>query len=929
MHRTNYRNKFILVCLTIFIIGIMNIGYAAQPIVTLNGSGTVLIGDTRVFVASGGTAPYTWSIKTVTGAPGILANYTGATVSFLATVDPGTCYLIVTDNTGAANTTNNVFVVPAPKPIKAVWIQGTSVSTQSDATTVITIASTHQVRDVLFLVKGGSGTITFTKLDWLTNIAKNLNTNVRIHPWVICFSDSSSAGLGIYTTVGGSWISPRDPRYRSYLINTCIIPLAQNHPDISGIHLDCYRYPGSGSGAAYNNDTGLSLVQFCQEVVTTVRKYNPAIPISIAPMPEIPDDNNERYYGQSYYKLSTAGCRFFGVMSYSGNYFANADWVGMVSGYIRDTALRTCAVYAGEQFTYDWVTNGSIYMPSTEIAAETKSAVDFGAQGVCAFRWPIQSYQWTSWDTVGTTGQYTFAPLGAFSIPMGTDTIISLSGGWKPYARWTTSNWSIGSVAVFYGDDSIRFFARNTGTCTVSVRDSAPGPQIMTSGVITVTASLSLGISPNNSFSMTLGSNTVFIATGGYPPYSKWTTNNWSIATVAPLSGTSTQLFTLGLGTVIVSVSDSSSTTANSGAIAIIPPTLTISPNNAFSIPLGSSTIFRINGGILPYSRFTTSNWSIATVAPSSNSTFILFATNTGIVTASASDSVSQTVTSGLITVAPPPSIIPAGAANIRIGENLQFSVAGGISPYSGWTTSSWSIATTAPSSGSTTRVYGVNVGTITFSVKDAAMQVASSDTITVLPYLLVISPNTTITKVVGSSIDFIVSGGTPPYSGWTTSDWTVGTVSSFSGASVRFSALNPGMVNVSVHDSGSQTAYSGSIIVIPLPSITPSTPFHIMVGRSTVLRVSGGYPPYSGWTTSNWNIATLSLSNNSTVTLNALNTGTITVSVHDSNSNTATTGIITVVIFTEAPLQPDRDEYPLRSKWLNHSLLFSEGEHK
>ncbi|MCX7918330.1 MAG: hypothetical protein N3A72_01725 [bacterium] len=473
MYKKIFLGIYLLSILSSFLI-ISSLGIAA-PTVTLNGSGTIVIGDTRVLIASGGVPPYTWSIKTVSGAPGILSAYSGATVSFLATVDVGTCYVVVTDNSAQASTTNNLTVVSSPIPIKSYWIWGSSISNRSAATTVITTSTTHQIRDVFLLVKGTSGTFDTTRLVWMTQIAKGLNTNVRIHPWVICFSDSSAATLGIYTTVSSTWISPMDPRYRQYLMDSCIIPLVRDHPDINGVHLDCFRYPGN----AYNYDTGLSLVKFCLEIVTTVRRYNPAIPVSIAVMPET--SNNEYSYGQSYYKLSTAGARILALMAYTGNYEQTAAWVGRVIKYARNTAVRTCSIYAGLQFTYD--TGG--YMPAAEIAAETRYAIDSGTQGVAAFRWPIQSYQWTAWDTVGNPTPLTISPTGTITLqPIGASTVFQASGGWQPYTRWTTSNWSIGSVAVFWGESSARFYVCNTGTCTIIVRDSAPGPASATSVVI-------------------------------------------------------------------------------------------------------------------------------------------------------------------------------------------------------------------------------------------------------------------------------------------------------------------------------------------------------------------------------------------------------------------------------------------------------------
>lgn len=468
---------------------LIGISLAISPIIKVTGSGTVLIGDARTLSASGGTLPYTWSIKTVAGAPAILSTYTGSTVALIATVDSGTCTVVVTDAALQSATTGNFAVVPAPSPIKSFWLHGTIVTNLSYATTVITTATTHQVRDIFFIIKGGSGTFSTTKLDWLTDIAKALKTNIRIHPWLICFSDSAKGPSGVYQTIGPSstWIIPMDTSYRQYLMDSCIIPTLRDHPDISGIHLDAYRYPGSYTYPecnAINNDTGRSLFQFCQQIATTARLYNPTLPVSIAVMPEM--DAAIYYYGQDYYQLSTAGCRILCPMSYTGNYGTPAGWVGQVAKYTRDTAVQTCALYSGEQFTYD--SGPPYYMTSAEIAAETRYALDSGVQGVAAFRWPVQSDQWTAWDTVGTTLPITFSPSTGFNVPVGNSIIISASGGWKPFARWTTSNWSVGTVSVFFGDDSIRFYARNTGTCTIIVTDSAPGPKTISSATINIIA---------------------------------------------------------------------------------------------------------------------------------------------------------------------------------------------------------------------------------------------------------------------------------------------------------------------------------------------------------------------------------------------------------------------------------------------------------
>ncbi|MCX7918338.1 MAG: hypothetical protein N3A72_01765 [bacterium] len=69
-------------------------------------------------------------------------------------------------------------------------------------------------------------------------------------------------------------------------------------------------------------------------------------------------------------------------------------------------------------------------------------------------------------------------------------------------------------------------------------------------------------------------------------------------------------------------------------------PELILQPTAELFIPVGQSTIFRVSGGLSPYTQWTTSNWSIATITMlSASSTALLVALSQGSCTVSVSDS--------------------------------------------------------------------------------------------------------------------------------------------------------------------------------------------------------------------------------------------------------------------------------------------------
>lgn len=95
--------------------------YAPElPQIAPAGPITISIGINRDFSASLGVEPYTWSVNTVSGAPGTLSVSTGNTVTFLSS-GTGNCVVRCTDSNGLyAEVTINVVPTTAPLYIEPV-----------------------------------------------------------------------------------------------------------------------------------------------------------------------------------------------------------------------------------------------------------------------------------------------------------------------------------------------------------------------------------------------------------------------------------------------------------------------------------------------------------------------------------------------------------------------------------------------------------------------------------------------------------------------------------------------------------------------------------------------------------------------------------------------------------------------------------------
>lgn len=213
-------------------------------------------------------------------------------------------------------------------------------------------------------------------------LIKFSNSGIRIHAWITCFKND------------GAWYDPgTNPELVNKLLNT-LISISTNY-NISGIHLDSVRYPGT----AYKHNGTQHVTDFTQDVYNIIQGINNKkiknknkILLSAALMPET--NGNGYYYGQDYGKLAPY-LDFLVPMIYKGNYLAGNSWIGATTRYIVQAAGGK-PVVAGLQ-TY----RGDSYpvpISSSELDTDIQTALDNGSSGYVLFKYGL-----TDTSTSGVT----------------------------------------------------------------------------------------------------------------------------------------------------------------------------------------------------------------------------------------------------------------------------------------------------------------------------------------------------------------------------------------------------------------------------------------------------------------------------------------------------------------------------------------------
>ncbi len=286
------------------------------------------------------------------------------------------------------------------------------------------------------------------------------------------------------------------------------------------------------------------------------------------------------------------------------------------------------------------------------------------------------------------------------------------------------------------------------------------------------------------------------------------------------------------------------------------------------TLAAGTRVQFSASGGAAPYA------WSVSDPAVAAiDASGLLTGLVPGTVTVNATDAngVQGTASATVTTV-----LVSPDTASLQVGSSLQFTASGGTPPYV-WTVSDPAIASIDVSTGLLT---GIAPGTVQVTATDANGFSDSTGDIVISD--LAIDPVTAILGV-GDTLQFSVTGGTPPYT-WQSGNLAVATID----ANGLLTAVGAGVTQVTVTDAAGLSLTSGDITVRDV-QVSPATA-NLVVGDTLAFTATGGAAPYA-WSVSDPAVASVDANG----VLTALAPGTVIVTAIDADGIAGSTDNITV----------------------------------
>jgi hypothetical protein len=789
-----------------------SIGNTRDAVVTVNAplgitpaTLDLAVGNTKVFSAAGGVAPYAYTLQSGTG------SLSGTT--YTAPGAAGSATVRVTDalgNTSDCAVTVHAAVALSPSS-KTLAVNNVFTFSATGGVGPFSYTKTSGVGSIsassgIYIAPATTGTATLRVTDSLGNTATGtvtVNAALAISPTTQVMAASTSR---VFSAAGG------------------VTPYVFSRTGTGTINSSTGAYTAPGAAASVTV-TVTDAVGNTKTASVTVKA-----PLVISPATKSLAVGNAATF-------STTG----GLTPYVYSVFSGGGAIDSATGaYVAPATSGAVTVRVTDALgsTADaavTVNPALSVTPSAKTLAINNAFTFAGTDGVSPYSYAMRSGSGT---INATTGAYV-APTGTGtdvirvtdSLGNVADSTITINPALA--ITPTTQTLAVGNTATFASTGGAAPFTYSvaTGTGTVDATTgvyTAPGAAGTATVRVTdsmgntadaaVTINAALAISPTSK-SLAPGNAATFSASGGVTPYV------FSISAGGGSVNATTGVYTAGsAGSTTVRVTDalgnvaSAAVTVNA-ALAITPSSKTLAVSNAVT--------FTASGGVSPYVysiQFGGGTLDASTgayTAPGSSGTASVRVT----------DSLGN-VADAAITVNAALAISPA-SKSLAVNNTTTFSGTGGVGPYSyavtagSGTIHSSSGAYTAPAAS----------GTDTVRVTDSLGN-TSSATVTVNAALS-ISPSS-YTMAAGNSHTFAGAGGVAPYTYAVTSGG--GTVDATGGGYTA--AATSGTANVRVTDALGNVA-NASITVNAALAITPVTK-SLAVNNTFSFAASGGVTPYT-----------------------------------------------------------------------------------
>ncbi len=406
-------------------------------------------------------------------------------------------------------------------------------------------------------------------------------------------------------------------------------------------------------------------------------------------------------------------------------------------------------------------------------------------------------------DVTVNQGLYTDAPAN-LSVASGTGATYTIFGG-IPYSgtslyRVNSSKPAVASATVTGSILSIS--GVSVGSTSLVISDSVGATRLIT---VTVPEAGALMSTAPSSLQLATGTSGVYAISGGVGPYTATSANPVIVS-----ASTSGSLMTIGAvadtvgGTANVVVTDSVGTPALTISVTASPVKFFTTAPAQLSISAGSSKIFAVFGGSLPYSVVNTHPAVAVGVIVGSTLTITGDLTGSGTVMLSDAKGVTYSI-AVVVNAAGTLSVSAPGSVVIATGSLNAFEIIGGVPPYFASSSNTAVVAASIYSgTGSDNRLYvtAIGTGSAVVAVTDSAgSKVTISVTAGTAAAPLFVSAPATLNMGAGTVANYLVSGGTNPYNA-SSSDIRIATASIGSAGTLTVNALSVGTATLLITDA-------------------------------------------------------------------------------------------------------------------------------
>lgn len=419
-------------------------------------------------------------------------------------------------------------------------------------------------------------------------------------------------------------------------------------------------------------------------------------------------------------------------------------------------------------------------------------------------------------------------------------TALTISGGVAPY-RVFSSNTAVLPIPQVVPASTVSLLAatvKESTPVTITVQDAAGTSVSVTATVLPGPSSPppALTVLPNP---VSVYSNvaSMLSVTGGVPPYKAFSSNSNFLPVSASVSNNALMLLAAD-----VSATQTVTVTIQDAVNQQVPVTVTILPKASSTLPLSVlpnpiniyasiPSLLTASGGTPPYRAFSNNSTILPVAATFTGSTLQLNANDVSastIVTVTVQDASSQTVPV-LVTVFPKPTtpvpalvVLPASITVAKASPGT-LTISGGVAPFKAYSSNPGILPIAQAVTGNSIPLAPSAVAAataVTVTVQDAVgqtIQIAVNVVPEASPAPLALLPNTAIVFS-GVATSLTVSGGTPPYSAFTTNSAVLPVTKAVVGGAIPLLAApvtadTP--VTVSVQDA-SNTIATATVTVRP-----------------------------------------------------------------------------------------------------------------